>query len=178
MKQSEIERLLPYVIRRTLRPGGPLSALLAAMDEMHAPSEKVLAELPRYFDPRATEEEFVPFLARWVDLDWLLEREITTSTGAALAGRGRALRDLIAQAWYLNRWRGTERGLVRFLELATGMTGFRIWDKVKGEDGRLLPFHIRVRAPVAATRYEAVIRGIVEREKPAHVTFHLEFIDP
>ena len=91
---------------------------------MHAPSEAVLETLPERFNPYSTTSDFVPFLARWVDLDWLLARELTETEASLASGSGR-LRDLIASATYLSRWRGTERGLLRFLEIATGMSEFR-----------------------------------------------------
>ena len=38
-----------------------------------------------------------------------------------------------------------------------------------------MPFHIRVYAPASARQYANVVRGIVEREKPAHVTYDIKF---
>ena len=45
MKQNEIERLLPDVFQRAALPGSPLRAFLAAMEELHAPCEELLADL-------------------------------------------------------------------------------------------------------------------------------------
>ena len=45
MKPAEIERLLPWIFRRTASPGSPLAALLEVMAVLHAPVEDVLANL-------------------------------------------------------------------------------------------------------------------------------------
>ena len=45
MKQEEIERLLPWIFRRTVAPGSPLAAILEVMEVLHAPVEGVLAGL-------------------------------------------------------------------------------------------------------------------------------------
>src|SRR5690242_2420261 len=71
MQPAEIKRLLPEIFQRTSQPGSPLAALIEAMSGLHAPSEDALANLDRYFDAYRAPERFVPFLARWVDLDWL-----------------------------------------------------------------------------------------------------------
>jgi P2-related tail formation protein len=181
MKRNEIEQLLPEVIRRTIRPGNPLAALLEVMEALHAPSEEVLAELDRYLDPYRAPDSFVPYLARWVDLQRFLSefRESEPSSGGPASvpfagGLGR-LRDLIAAAATLSKWRGTARGLLRFLETATGVHGFEIDETVPGPDGNPRPFHLRVRAPAASKRYRALVERIIEMEKPAYVTYELTF---
>ena len=161
MKSREIEGLLPAVFRRVVRTGTPLRALLEVMEALHAPDEEILTDLPSYFDPYTTPDEFVPYLATWVDLDWLLPS----------CGLGR-LRELIAAAPELSRWRGTAEGLERFLETATGVQGFGVDDAVKAK-----PFHIVVRAPASAKSCQALVEKIVEMEKPAYVTHHIKWLD-
>jgi phage tail-like protein len=177
MKRNEIESLLPEVFRRTIRPGDPLFALLEVMEVLHAPSEEVLTALDAYFDPYRTPDTFVPYLARWVDLERFLMGELEGGALPAVhsfpPGLGR-LRELIAAAAFLSKWRGTARGLLRFLETATGVQGFEIDEQVPGPDGRPRPFHIRVKVPGAARRYRELIERIVEMEKPAYVTFELD----
>jgi len=155
MRSSEIQRLLPGVFQRTLGEGGtPLAAALEAMSALQAPSEAVLQDLDAFFDPRRTPERFVPLLARWMDLEVALN---------AAPGR---LRELIAAAFDLAQWRGTARGLVRFLEIATGVTGFQVEERVR-------PFHVRVTVPAEAAGLRPLVEQIVEREKPASVTYEL-----
>src|SRR5262245_33932718 len=135
MRSAEIARLLPWVFQRTLQPGSPLDAILAAMEGLHAPSEASLAGIDRYFDPRRTPDNFVPFLARWVDLEGVLVRPAERYYGAGgsdeplQSGVGR-LRELVAAAVFLARWRGTSKGILRFLEVATGVPGFKVDEQV------------------------------------------------
>ena len=77
------------------------------------------------------------------------------------------LRDLVAAAPELAAQRGTAAGLVRFLELATGATGWRL--EVDPEE-----CHVRVHLPPSVAGDDPVIRAIVETVKPAHVTASIE----
>jgi phage tail-like protein len=176
MKQSRIESLLPEVFQRTARPGSPLSALLEVMEALHAPSEDVLARLETFLNPYRAPDDFVPFLARWVDLERLVveapEERALSEVPSFPGGLGR-LRDLVAAAAFLSKWRGTAKGLLSFLEIATGVQGFEIDEAVPGADGRPRPFHVRVRVPAEAMRYRVTIERIVEMEKPAYVTYEL-----
>lgn len=181
MKRKEVERLLPGVFQRTVVPGAPLLGVLEVMEALHEPSEAVLANLDATFDPLRTQDEFVPFLARWVYLERLFEqssgigRTSPTRTDSPIStGLGR-LRELIAAAAYLSKWRGTSRGLLLFLETATGLTGFVIEENVRGPDHLPRPFHLRIGVPGAAKPHSALIERIVEQEKPAYVTYELEF---
>lgn len=167
MRRSEIERLLPGVFQRTLgEEGSPLPALLEVMGALHAPAERALEELDRNFDPRRADDRFIPLLARWMDLELALP-----------AGTGR-LRELIAAAFELAQWRGTARGLVRFLELATGEKGFAVDERVRDGAGRPRPFHVRIAMPASVADRRAFLEQIIEREKPAYVTFELAFQRP
>ena len=181
MKQEEIERLLPWIFRRTVAPGSPLAALLEVMEVLHAPVEGVLANLDAYFDPRRTPAVFLPYLARWVDLEVLLAGEAgavgTADVPDFPTGDGR-LRELVGAAAFLSRWRGTRKGLLRFLEVATGARGFDVVERVPGENGRPRPLHLLVRAPRPTEPYRDLLRRIVEYEKPAACTYELEFFDP
>jgi hypothetical protein len=125
----------------------------------------------------------VPLLARWLYLDRLLEERGgpgggpgTSATWDTLmtAGLGR-LRELVAAAAYLAKWRGTAAGLRRFLEIATGESGFVIDERVPGVGGRPVPFHIRVVAPASTGPHRGLIARIIETEKPAYVTYELAF---
>ena len=178
MKATEIRHLLPGVFQRTLRPETPLSALLGVMEALHAPSEAALADFPRVLDPRRTPDAFVPMLAAWLDLDRLFERP-GRGADPSLArlmpsGLGR-LRELTAIASELSKWRGTRRGLLLFLETATGLKGFEVDEQVPGDDGLPRPFHLRLHVPAGGERYRLLIRRIVESEKPAYVTYELQF---
>jgi phage tail-like protein len=180
MKQKAIEVLLPEVFRRTVREGGPLAALLRTMEDLHEPSTEILGRLDAYVDPYRTPDAFVPYLARWLDLERLFDdpNDEYTAPGEGRnpisSGLGR-LRELIAWAAVLSQRRGTRQGLLKFLEVATGVTGFVIDEEVPGPGGRPIPFHLRVRAPRAARIHRSLVERIITLEKPAYVTFDLDF---
>jgi phage tail-like protein len=176
--RAEISRLLPLVFQRTLKTASPLAAVLDVMEVMHAPSEQILRDIDSIFDPIRTRPEFVPLLARWVDLAWTFDRHtldpaLHGEEEPLSTGLGR-LRELVAAAPHLAQWRGTRVGLIRFLETATGLAGFEIDDASGLEAGRRA-FHIIVRAPRAAEHHRALIRRIIDVEKPAYVTYDVEF---
>lgn len=179
MKRDQIAQLLPEVFRTTLAPRTPLVALLEVMAAQHAPAEQMLADIDKVFDPYRAPDAFVPMLASWVDLDrFFSQRRRGTETNASAplsSGMGQ-LRELIAAAGELSQWRGTNHGLIRFLELATGGTGFEIDEQASDEDGIPRPFHIEVRAPAETARHKALIEQILEQEKPAYVTAQLVFL--
>lgn len=178
MKHSEIAQLLPAIFQQTLSEGNPLTALLEVMEVLQAPSEAVLQRLDTFFDPRRTTDEFVPYLAHWADLTRLFDdapnfKDARIRPSSLVSGLGR-LRELIAHAAYLSQWRGTRKGLLLFLQTATGATDFDIRENVdlKGEPK---PFHISVWAPKESVQYKRLIERIVELEKPAYVTYELSF---
>jgi phage tail-like protein len=178
MTRQEIERLLPDVFQRTCLPGTPLFAMLETMAALHEPAEEVLRQVDIICDPVRTPDAFVPFLARWVDLERIFDPapaaqssklEVPISTGL---GR---LRELTVAAGALSQWRGTKRGLLRFLTTATGLDGFEIKERVVGDDGQVLPFHIEVSAPPGALAHRMLLERIIKQEKPAYVTYRLHF---
>ncbi len=179
MKREQIAQLLPEVFRTTLEPRTPLAALLEIMDALHSPTEKVLSDIDEIFDPYRAPDAFVPMLAAWVDLDRFFSQRRSGSNANDLVtfscGMGR-LRELVATAAELSQWRGTSKGLIRFLEVATGDSGFEIDEQASTGDGVPRPFHIEIRAPATTMRYKAVIEQILEQEKPAYVTYQLVFM--
>ncbi|MET0772497.1 MAG: phage tail protein [Candidatus Limnocylindrales bacterium] len=176
MRSAEIEQLLPAVYQLALHPvegwglepDRRLGAVLDAMEALHDPIEQALHGLDAWIDPRRAPDAFVPWLASWVDLDRFAGGEVGPS--AAETAR---LRELVAGASDLARWRGTTRGLVRFLEIATGLEGFDVDEDPLDADGRPRPFHVVVRGPAQAVELRPLIERIVESEKPAHVTCDL-----
>ena len=170
MKQDEIESLLPLVFQRAVFPGSPLSVLLEVMEQQHAPAEEALAQVESYIDPYRTPDEFLPYLAQWVDLGWLLPED----GGPFPGGLGR-LRELIQASADLSRWRGTKRGLVQFLELATGLSGFTIDEAAAGPGGGPRAFHLVVQAPAAGRPFQGLMERIIQMQKPVYVTSQLVF---
>jgi phage tail-like protein len=180
MMPSAAESLLPEIFRRTVREDGPLTDLLRAMEDFHAPTIDILGRFDSVLDPYRTPAPFVAFLARWLDLERLFDDpsddyEVPEDGRNPISsGLGR-LRELVASASYLSQWRGTWRGLGRFLEVATGVSGFTVDEAVRGKDGEPLPFHMRIGVPRKARVHRTLIERIIALEKPAYVTFELDF---
>lgn len=171
MHRPDIEALLPTVYQDAIRSGTPLDALLEAAARLPEPVEKLLASVDLLFDPRRAPDRMVPFLAAWVDLDRFLGRRNADGSGGALpTGQGR-LRELCAAAAELSRIRGTRLGLIRFLEIATGQTGFRI-EENRDRSGAPRSFHLLLTAPRGTEPHAELIHAIVAFEKPAYVTYH------
>ncbi|MBG6104882.1 phage tail protein [Micromonospora vinacea] len=164
MRRSAIERLLPAAYQRACVPGSVLWALLDVMEGLHAPDEAILAEVDALFDPYRAPDGLVVRLTRWVAMDHVVASPRPDTPLPLPVGR---LRDLVANAALLARWRGTPYGLRRALELATGMSGFAIDEPAERA------FHVVVRVPVAAAGQLAVITRIVEAEKPASATVEI-----
>ena len=175
MKQEAIVERLPDVFKQAAaseHERNPLPALLGVMEDLHARDEEILSGFGRYVDARRTPDEFVQYLAAWVDYAWLLldppDNPYTEVVQPFAGGLGR-LRELIAWAASESKWRGTSVGLVRLLERATGVEGYRVEETVLDESKQPLPFRVRVIAPREAERYFELVERIVEHEKPAHV---------
>jgi phage tail-like protein len=169
VKPADAALLLPGVFQRAIVPGSPLAALLAIMEALHAPDEAALDNLADTFHPLRAPDRFVAFLARWVDLDEYLVADAATGVATLPSGHGN-LRLLVGAATELSKARGTARGLIRFLEVATGVTGFSIDEQPLAEDGRPRPFHFRVSAPAEAAPLQSLVERIVASEKPAYCT--------
>lgn len=169
---------MPEVFQRADQAGTPLYALLEMMESLTEPSEEILRQISHYFNPYTTPEKFVPYLASWVDLD----RIFAFHAGLASADNhslqvidSGCLRELIMAAARLSKLRGTAEGLKLFLETATGQKGFEIDENVLLENNDVLPFHIKITAPEEALVHRTLIERIIEQEKPAYVTYSLEF---
>jgi phage tail-like protein len=176
MKTEEMLELLPGVFARTAsEPDSPLRVLLEAVEQVQARDEALLDGLDAFFDARRAPDAFLPYLSWWVDVAWTFleppDDPHATPTQPLSTGVG-ALRELVAAAGAEARWRGTPGALVRLLERATGLRGYRIEESV--------PFRIRLHAPAAAAPHLPLIRRILEHEKPAFVVLDPEtlFEDP
>jgi phage tail-like protein len=177
MQAERIKRLLPEIYQAAAQPGTVLDALLGVMEVLHEPVERHLDQLDAVFDPRRADDRFLRMLASWVALDSVLEGPAS----AASERRSRAaiaqgnLRELVAETVNLARSRGTSRSLRRFLELATGLSGFDIQDAPAGPDGRAQPFAARIIAPAEAASIAPLIERIVASEKPAFTTVEIVY---
>ena len=152
-----------------------MGAMLAIMEAMHAPVDRVLRSIDSYFDPFRAPDAFVLMQASWLGLD----RYFDWSGGVPGAGDARypagtdQLRLLIAEFPQLVRSRGTHRSLTRFLEVATGVRGFVVQDGKNDDEA----FHVLVECPAAAKPLENLVERIVAGERPAHATWQVRMIE-
>ena len=86
-----------------------LDLWLAAIDAELGRTAAALAELPRRFDPAAAPAAGLPWLASWLEFDWL---ETWPEADA---------RRYLAGAFALGRIRGTTEGLRRYLKIYAGV---------------------------------------------------------
>jgi len=156
--------------------GEPLSAdpfmrrFLAILEPSLWPVIEVLDSFAAYLDPFTTNEEFLAWLAGWLDatLDesWPVDRR----------------RRLVASAVVLYRWRGTRRGMVEYLTAYLGTVPDVIddADRVTVADAPVTDspsvapsFRVIVDGPVSEPEL-ARLRAIVELAKPAHAGYRIE----
>ena len=184
MKKQEIQKLLPTVFQRTLPAQGPLSALLEIMESLHVPPEFVLENIDLFFNAYQAPDEFVLYLAHWLDFSSVLEQSVIEQTESndlaypsipAFNLEMSSLRNLIWHGAELSKWQGTSRGLILFLEIATDTSGFNIIQNPIDADGKPQPFHLKIQAPDSTRQYEQLIQQVIQAEKPVYTTYSLEF---
>lgn len=175
--------------------------LLTGLGDAGEPGlEERIDRIHQYFDPKSAPPEFLDWLAGWVALT--LRGDLDAVAGvdpldAIAPEKRRALaRGLIASAVPLYRTRGTKRGLEALLRLFTGglsptiteMTGaFQLGVSRVGIDtildgGAPHFFHVLLRLPnpdpASLKRSEALVRAILDVEKPAHTRYALTVVTP
>lgn len=169
MARTRLRDALPQVFASGAETG-PLFALTTAADGMHRPVNDVLDNLDSRFDPMRASDAMVCYLASWVDLDWLTLPESATRSRSTLRAGAAPLRDLLQESADLASRRGTAPGMIRFLELATRRTGFRVEDAGG--------FHLRVHLPADAADLAEEVTRIAAAIKPAHVTAEVVLATP
>lgn len=167
MRADQIRQLLPVAFQ-VADGDEPLAGLLGVMEGMHQPVEEVLRDLDRYVDPRRCPPRFVPYLARWVGLGWLVEEPLPASGFPTGLGR---LRELVAQSAPLAELRGTALGMQRFLTLLLGTADIVVDEASEG------PFTATVLVPASARPHGALVRRVVEELKPAHLQVATRFTE-
>jgi phage tail-like protein len=126
--------------------------------------EELIAQLPAYFDPMATPEAFLPWLAGW--LAFTLRADLDKAKH----------REFIAQLPELYQWRGTPRSLLKIVKTFTNRDAtvtlsptdplcFQVMidlsDLVKGKQ------------QTEFDRVLAIAHALVRRERPAHTCYVL-----
>ncbi len=154
---------------------------LRGFEDTIEPLQATLSALDSLFGPFSTPPDFLLWLGAWVctrvDENWSEMKR----------------RQLVSEAVELYRWRGTKRGLSRYLEIYTGAipfiedlpcVGMRL-----GREAKLntpytilgdIPHHtfvVTLAVPSLATVNEEIIREIIRYEKPAHTGFRLHLME-
>jgi len=110
-----------------------------------------------YFDPATCPEPLLPWLAGWFDL----------KTGSHWP-EGR-VRDLVDEVADLYRFRGTAYGLVKMLEIWTGVT-----PEITENPGELFVFRVRMKVPSGTEVDHQLVEDLLHANKPAASGFILE----
>jgi phage tail-like protein len=187
--ESELLAPLPSIYAdppsRPRKPGQPYEDLpffarfLLGFEDAADPLRTLVDHRERLFDLREAPSDFLPWLATWVSL-------VLDQNWPELKRRR-----LIREAVDLYRWRGTRRGLSRYLEIYTGtipqiddqpFQGMRLGPESLLGQGTILggvaPHSFVVTLAVADPRTvnEQIVRDIVESEKPAHTAYDIRIV--
>lgn len=163
------------------RDGLPVLSSDALKSEAARPSrpETAAPGQPFTLEQPPASPDFLSWLATWVAL-------VTDENWPELKRRR-----LIREAADLYRWRGTRRGLSRYLEIYAGVipeindqpfAGMRLGtDTLLGRDTLLgdVPPHtfvVTLALPDPETINEQVVRDIIDSEKPAHTGYALRIV--
>jgi len=166
-----------------------MGRFLMLFDSFWHPLEGMLNQIPEYFDPATAPRDLLPWLASWFQL--MLDEAWPE------ARRRRLLESVV----WLYRQRGTRQGLQEYLEIYTGVRPQIIEHRARnfrlGTGNRLgfgvamgtrnVPHTFTVILPLPPITTEDVIekerleqarlhtiKQIIDAEKPAHTTYHLQ----
>jgi len=161
LRQSSYLEYLPGMYQSDAFMGRFLLIFESILD----PIERQVADIHHYFDPHLAPPEMLKWLASWLGLvmdeRWPEVRR----------------RELVASAGPLYAWRGTKRGLSELLRLYTGVEPEIVEPTLSqvSRDLRLAyTFTVRLTVPADSLIDEAVVRRIVEMEKPAFAAAAIE----
>jgi len=142
-----------------------LGRFLLIFETILNPIERTIENIPHLFDPLVTPPDAIAWLGSWVGLvldpRWPEERR----------------RTIVQEAASLYHWRGTRRGLTRILELYTGVTPSIVeptLSQVAADRTRAYRFHVELATPPDVHIDEAMVRAIIDLEKPAFAAYTLE----
>jgi phage tail-like protein len=136
-----------------------LGRFLLLFQNVWEPLEQRQNHIELYFDPRTSPASFLPWLASWLDLSFNQHWPETRR------------RRLLAEAIDLYRWRGTRYGLVRMIEVCTGIT-----PEVTDNPAQPFVFDVKITLPKDAEIDKNLIDELVQAHKPAHAGYRLEVL--
>ena len=154
-----------------------MGQFLLIFESILKPIENTIDHADLYFDPLMTPESFLPFLAFWVGLKldptWSEEKR----------------RELVKSAAELYQWRGTKRGLNKYLWIYTGKiphiseyaTGMRLDRETRlgintqiGSAGEGNHFTVTIELDEDSKVDSETVKAIIDAQKPAHTAYTLQ----
>lgn len=174
-------RYLPAVYQEDEASRDFLERFLSLFETFFYNLEVKIGQIARFFDPLATPEAFLPWLAQWLamafDENWPLEKQ----------------REFLRRAATLYKARGTRRGFEEVIELFTGEEPIifeffqlrciqdselrKVYEQLFGDD----PFHFCVLLKPGQVRSEReyfAVKRIVDTDKPAHTAAGVRPLQP
>lgn len=157
-----------------------LARFLLIFEQILAPIERTISNIPYYLDPRLTPEALLPWLASWVDLvldeRWPLEKR----------------RLLVRRAADLYRWRGTARGLKAYLQIYAGVEPLvientsgmalspdaRLGVNTQVDDLRDHCFVVTLPLADPEALDMEIVHTIIRSMKPAHTAYEVRIVSP
>lgn len=136
-----------------------LGRFLLLFQNVWEPLEQRQDHIEMYFDPRTCPATFLPWLASWLDLSFNQHWPETRR------------RRLLAEAIDLYRWRGTRYGLVRMIEVCTGVT-----PEVTDNPAQPFVFDVKITLPKDGEIDKNLIDELIQAHKPAHAGYRLEVL--
>jgi phage tail-like protein len=136
-----------------------LARFLLLFQNVWEPLEQRQDHIDMYFDPRTSPANFLPWLASWLDLSFNQHWPETRR------------RRLLAEAIDLYRWRGTRYGLVRMIEVCTGIT-----PEVSDNPAQPYTFDVKITLPKGSDIDKNLIDELIQAHKPAHAGYRLEVL--
>lgn len=136
-----------------------LGRFLLLFQNVWEPLEQRQDHIEMYFDPRTCPASFLPWLASWLDLSFNQHWPETRR------------RRLLAEAIDLYRWRGTRYGLVRMIEVCTGVT-----PEVTDNPAQPFVFDVKITLPKDGEIDKNLIDELIQAHKPAHAGYRLEVL--
>jgi phage tail-like protein len=134
-----------------------LGRFLLLFEDLFGSMDQAIMHFHLYLDPRTAPESFLGVLAGWLGLvlddRWPAERR----------------RAILRSAVEMYDYRGTKKGMIQLLEATTG-------GRVEIEENSQGPhsFRVTIMAPAEGQVDEAIVRYLIDTNKPAQTVYQLE----
>jgi len=151
-------RYLPAIFQEERSEG--FNQMLLIFENLWEPLEQRQEHIHMYFDPRTCPACFLPWLASWFDV------RISPQWPEA------RVRALLPELIELYRWRGTEYGLTRIIEVCAGLT-----PRISQSPSEPFVLRIACKLPDDGSADRKLIEELIQAHKPAHAGYVLEVLE-